>query len=163
MAGLDACELREFDLLEKEFVRDGFKIPEARNSVSWLTRDMLLVGTDQNFSNCEPATNNYVNCVECFCAPVEGQRKLLPEGQLEFELTKPIEGAPRGRDPRGACGVYHGVDLSSPPPAVLQCQLFESGLQLSFCLCIHSRQGFFIIISMPSGCPQDISWGCPQG
>eukprot|EP00667_Euglena_gracilis_P003903 EG_transcript_3914 len=44
--GADADEKREFDLVTKQFVPDGYRLPEAKSSVSWLSRDMLLVSTD---------------------------------------------------------------------------------------------------------------------
>ncbi len=44
--GADATVRREFDLTTKTFVEGGFMLPEARNSVSWIDRDTLFVGTD---------------------------------------------------------------------------------------------------------------------
>ncbi len=44
--GADADVVREFDLVKKAFVPDGFKLPEAKSSVSWRTRDSVFVGTD---------------------------------------------------------------------------------------------------------------------
>lgn len=43
--GKDAVTIREFDLVTKRFVVDGFTIPEARNYVQWSDADTLLVGT----------------------------------------------------------------------------------------------------------------------
>jgi prolyl oligopeptidase len=44
--GADADVVREFDLETKSFVKDGFSLPEAKNSVGWLDADTLYVGTD---------------------------------------------------------------------------------------------------------------------
>ncbi|HWD21241.1 MAG TPA: prolyl oligopeptidase family serine peptidase [Verrucomicrobiae bacterium] len=44
--GADAVDIREFDLTEKRFVRDGFHLPEAKSDVAWRNRDALYVGTD---------------------------------------------------------------------------------------------------------------------
>lgn len=44
--GADAGVVREFDLTKKEFVKDGFTLPEAKSDVAWRDRDSLLVGTD---------------------------------------------------------------------------------------------------------------------
>ncbi|MGF1688932.1 prolyl oligopeptidase family serine peptidase [Photobacterium japonica] len=44
--GADAIELREFDMGTKQFVKDGFVLPEAKTGVSWVDGDHLLVGTD---------------------------------------------------------------------------------------------------------------------
>ena len=41
--GKDAVVLREFDLVTREFVADGFNLPEARNQVAWFDRDTLLL------------------------------------------------------------------------------------------------------------------------
>ncbi len=44
--GADAVVVREFDLTKKEFVKDGFTLPEAKSDISWRNRDSLFVGTD---------------------------------------------------------------------------------------------------------------------
>jgi prolyl oligopeptidase len=41
--GKDAVVLREFDLVTREFVADGFNLPEARSHVTWFDRDTLLL------------------------------------------------------------------------------------------------------------------------
>jgi prolyl oligopeptidase len=44
--GTDADVIREFDLTQKNFVTNGFVLPEAKSDVQWLNRDTLYVGTD---------------------------------------------------------------------------------------------------------------------
>ncbi|HZD39895.1 MAG TPA: hypothetical protein VE131_04185, partial [Terriglobales bacterium] len=44
--GADATVVREFDVGQKEFVRGGFFLPEAKTDVAWRSRDALYVGTD---------------------------------------------------------------------------------------------------------------------
>jgi len=44
--GADATVVREFDMTTREFVADGFTLPEAKTSVTWQDRDTVLVGTD---------------------------------------------------------------------------------------------------------------------
>jgi prolyl oligopeptidase len=44
--GADASVIREFDVVAKEFVKDGFTLPEAKSQVSWRDLDTLYVGTD---------------------------------------------------------------------------------------------------------------------
>jgi prolyl oligopeptidase len=44
--GKDAAIVREFDLVEKRFVESGFALPEAKQDVTWLDTDHLLVATD---------------------------------------------------------------------------------------------------------------------
>jgi prolyl oligopeptidase len=44
--GSDASVVREFDIEKKEFVVDGFQLPEAKSDTAWRNRDELYVGTD---------------------------------------------------------------------------------------------------------------------
>lgn len=44
--GADASVVREFDVTTKQFVKDGFVLPEAKSQSTWKNRDTLLVGTD---------------------------------------------------------------------------------------------------------------------
>ncbi|MEO0817514.1 MAG: prolyl oligopeptidase family serine peptidase [Pseudomonadota bacterium] len=44
--GKDAVETREFDLEMKSFVEGGFTTPEAKQGLTWVDRDTMLVGTD---------------------------------------------------------------------------------------------------------------------
>jgi prolyl oligopeptidase len=44
--GGDAVVVREFDVRTKEFVKDGFNLPEAKTQAVWRNRDSLYVGTD---------------------------------------------------------------------------------------------------------------------
>lgn len=44
--GADAKVAREFDLKTREFVKDGFYLPEAKSDVAWRDRNALFVGTD---------------------------------------------------------------------------------------------------------------------
>ncbi|NID04348.1 S9 family peptidase [Luteibacter jiangsuensis] len=44
--GADADVVREFDLSNKTFVKDGFTLPEAKTLVSWIDDDHLYVATD---------------------------------------------------------------------------------------------------------------------
>lgn len=43
--GKDAVTVREFDLITKTFVADGFYLPEAKNNAQWVDADTLLVGS----------------------------------------------------------------------------------------------------------------------
>jgi len=44
--GADTAVMREFDLTAKQFVIDGFNLPEAKSRVAWRNRDAIYVGTD---------------------------------------------------------------------------------------------------------------------
>ena len=44
--GTDASVYREFDAISKQFIEDGFELPEAKSGVAWLDRNTLLIGTN---------------------------------------------------------------------------------------------------------------------
>ncbi|MCB0385645.1 MAG: S9 family peptidase, partial [Bdellovibrionales bacterium] len=44
--GKDATVIREFNLKTKDFVKDGFFIPEGKTWLSWYDKNTLLIGTD---------------------------------------------------------------------------------------------------------------------
>lgn len=44
--GADASVLREFDTQSKQFVKDGFSLPEAKSEVVWADENTVYVGTD---------------------------------------------------------------------------------------------------------------------
>ena len=44
--GADAHVVREFDAERKQFVKDGFSLPEAKSDVDWIDANTLFVGTD---------------------------------------------------------------------------------------------------------------------
>jgi len=44
--GADATEIREFEAVTKQFVADGFRLSEAKQSVAWVDENTLLVATD---------------------------------------------------------------------------------------------------------------------
>ena len=44
--GGDADVVREFDTATKRFVPDGFRLSEAKSSITWLDEDTVLFGTD---------------------------------------------------------------------------------------------------------------------
>jgi len=44
IGGADAAVRREFDLASREFVADGFYIPESKSSIAWRDRDSVFLG-----------------------------------------------------------------------------------------------------------------------
>ncbi|MEE3064292.1 MAG: prolyl oligopeptidase family protein [Actinomycetota bacterium] len=44
--GSDAVIVREFDMRTREFISDGFALPEAKSQIGWADPDTVLVGTD---------------------------------------------------------------------------------------------------------------------
>ncbi|MCK5004902.1 MAG: S9 family peptidase, partial [Candidatus Aminicenantes bacterium] len=44
--GSDATVVREFNVNKKEFVKDGFNLPEAKSIIQWIDDDTVFVGTN---------------------------------------------------------------------------------------------------------------------
>jgi prolyl oligopeptidase len=44
--GSDATVVREFDMRARQFVTDGFELPEAKTDITWQDCDTVIVGTD---------------------------------------------------------------------------------------------------------------------
>ncbi|MDX7998282.1 S9 family peptidase [Xenorhabdus sp. Reich] len=44
--GGDAIEIREFDLIAKHFIKDGFNVPAAKSEASWIDKDTVFIATD---------------------------------------------------------------------------------------------------------------------
>lgn len=44
--GKDAVEVREFDAVDKTFVKDGFVLPAGKQQAAWIDKDTLLVGRE---------------------------------------------------------------------------------------------------------------------
>lgn len=60
-SGGDTCEIREFDLLSKTFIKDGFFLPESKSSVSWINENNLLLALDADGDTL--TTSGYPRCV----------------------------------------------------------------------------------------------------
>jgi prolyl oligopeptidase len=95
--GTDAVEAREFDLVRKDFVQDGFKLPQAKLNTAWLDRDTLLVNTD--FGGDSLTTSGYARIV-----------KVWKRGTPLSQATQIIESAKT--DVGVHATAYHGPDQS---------------------------------------------------
>jgi prolyl oligopeptidase len=60
--GADADVVREYDLPGKQFVKDGFVLPEAKTNVAWKDQDHLYVATD--FGPGSMTTSSYPRIVK---------------------------------------------------------------------------------------------------
>ena len=80
--GKDAQVVREFNLKKKEFVPDGFYIPEAKSDVTWLNRDFLYVGSDFG-DNDSMTTSGYPRTIRKLC---RGQS--LDQAPIVFEVKE---------------------------------------------------------------------------
>jgi prolyl oligopeptidase len=76
--GADAAVMREFDLDTKEFIADGFFLPEAKSAVTWRDCDTLYVATD--FGTGSLTSSGYPRIVKEW-----KRRSLLAEAQTVFE------------------------------------------------------------------------------
>ncbi|HYG22886.1 MAG TPA: prolyl oligopeptidase family serine peptidase [Verrucomicrobiae bacterium] len=84
--GADATVRREFDVTRKEFIADGFTLPEAKSYIAWRNRDALYVGTD--FGPGSLTHSGYPRVVKEWSrgTPLTAA-KLIREGQAEDMLV----------------------------------------------------------------------------
>ncbi len=60
--GGDAHVVREFDLVKRRFVPDGFNLPEAKSDIGWIDTDTIFVSTD--FGEGSMTTSGYPRIVK---------------------------------------------------------------------------------------------------
>src|ERR1044072_175048 len=60
--GADARVVREFDLVKKQFVTDGFTLPESKSDASWLDQDRLYVAVA--FDSTTMTTSGYSRVIK---------------------------------------------------------------------------------------------------
>jgi prolyl oligopeptidase len=83
--GADAAVIREFDLNTKQFIPDGFTLPEAKTEAAWRNRDTLYIGTD--FGPDSMTSSGYPRIIK------EWKRGTpLSEAKIIFE-AKPTDGS----------------------------------------------------------------------
>lgn len=80
--GKDAVVIREFDVEKREFVRDGFALPEAKSHVSWMDANSIWVGTD--FGAGSLTRSGYPRMIKLWrrASPL-GDAKAVFEGKVE--------------------------------------------------------------------------------
>jgi prolyl oligopeptidase len=80
--GGDAIVVREFDPVSRAFLKDGFSLPEAKSSVTYLDDDRVLFGTD--FGKGSLTTSGYPRIVKLWRRgePVTSARTIY-EGKAE--------------------------------------------------------------------------------
>src|SRR5690606_35029671 len=80
--GADADVTREFDLLEKDWVADGFFRPEAKGDLSWIDEDTVYVATD--FGDGSMTSSGYARIVkEWKRGTTMSEAKVVYEGRHE--------------------------------------------------------------------------------
>jgi prolyl oligopeptidase len=60
--GADADVVREFDIEKKQFIKDGFQIPEAKGEMTWIGENSVYVATD--FGKGSLTTSGYPRIVK---------------------------------------------------------------------------------------------------
>jgi prolyl oligopeptidase len=111
--GSDAAVVREFDTRAKEFVKDGFSLPEAKSRVAWRDENTLWVGTD--FGPGTLTTSGYPRIVKLWKRGTP-----LSEAKTIFEC-KPEDVAASGWTEILSDGRY---DVVSRTPAFFRQELF---------------------------------------
>jgi prolyl oligopeptidase len=79
--GADAVVVREFDIPNKSFVKDGFQLPEAKHSIGWRDIDTVFIGTD--FGEGSLTTSGYPRIVKLWKRGTP-----LKEAKTIFEANK---------------------------------------------------------------------------
>lgn len=95
--GADATVTREFDLESRRFVKDGFSLPEAKGSLSWIDADHVYVSTD--FGPGSLTTSGYPRIAKLWTRGTPlSEAKTVFEGQptdvsvsASFDRTKGFE------------------------------------------------------------------------
>jgi prolyl oligopeptidase len=84
--GGDAVVVKEFDVMQKEFVKDGFSLPESKSFVSYLNDMTAIVGT--NFGDKSMTTSGYPRQVKLWSRGTPlSSAKLIFEGAESDVLT----------------------------------------------------------------------------
>jgi prolyl oligopeptidase len=95
--GADAVVVREFDVVQKAFVMDGFTVPEAKQRVSWIDDNSIFVGSD--FGEGSLTDSGY------------------PRTARRWKRGEPLEEATEifaGEQADVSAGVYRGWDRDKP-------------------------------------------------
>jgi prolyl oligopeptidase len=82
--GGDAHVVREFDLSRRQFVKDGFMLPEAKGNAAWIDLDTLLVASD--FGAGTMTASGYPRIVKQWSrgAPLADARLVYEAGALDL-------------------------------------------------------------------------------
>lgn len=79
--GKDATVIREFDMLTKSFIKNGFNIPEAKTNVSWINLNTIYVGQDSGPGSL--TDSGYPRTISLW-----HRREKLKEAKLVFQVEK---------------------------------------------------------------------------
>lgn len=80
--GADATVVREFDISKREFVTDGFELPEAKGSMGWIDQDHVFVQT--NFGEGTMTTSGYPRLAKLWKRGTPlSEAKTIYEGKMD--------------------------------------------------------------------------------
>ncbi|HEX3787902.1 MAG TPA: prolyl oligopeptidase family serine peptidase [Pseudonocardiaceae bacterium] len=121
--GADAAVVREFDLDTREFVADGFSLPEAKSTVGWIDLDRIYVGTD--FGPDSLTTSGYPRIVKEWRrgTPVDEATVVFegkPEDVSVHAWHDPTEGFERDMVSRGVDFYSHERYLRGPADELIR-------------------------------------------
>ena len=94
--GGDAVVVREFDLATRSFVAEGFRLEEAKSSITWLDEDTVLFGTD--FGPGSMTTSGYPRIVKLWKRgePMARARTLFEASASDVGATGVVFHEPSG-------------------------------------------------------------------
>ncbi len=98
--GADAVVAREFDIHDKRFVEDGFRLPESKSHFAWLDKDTLLVA-----SALGEGMSSRAGQARALRSWRRGER--FEAAEIVFEIGS------------GSTGVHVSIDRTTSPPRCL--------------------------------------------
>ncbi len=92
--GSDAAIVREFDMRTREFVTDGFELPEAKTQISWEDENTVLLGTD--FGDGSLTDSGYPRLVKRWRrgAPLEDADTLFSAASTDVIVAASVDRTP---------------------------------------------------------------------
>lgn len=95
--GADAAVEREFDVVKKAFVEDGFFVPESKANVSWKDDDTLWIGTD--FGEGSLTDSGYPRIAKEWKrgTPIEGAKTVFEGEAADVSISAYSSYSPEGR------------------------------------------------------------------
>ena len=85
--GADAVVIREFNLTTKQFVKNGFVLPEAKSSVSWRDKSSLFVAT--NFGPDTTTDSGYARIVKVWLrdTPLASAKTVMQANTTDIDIS----------------------------------------------------------------------------
>jgi prolyl oligopeptidase len=92
--GSDAAIVREFDMRTREFVADGFELPEAKTRISWEDENTVLLGTD--FGDGSLTESGYPRLVKRWRRgqPLEGAETVFSAASTDVVVAASVDRTP---------------------------------------------------------------------